>query len=192
MDPGWIKALELPAKITGGLFLACAAIWSLDNAGTLKLDAVASWLRPAIMIIWVGSGCLFGASLVSDVWVASIAYLKKRAAAQETAAKQAADIRAIEEHRKSIIAHLDRLSEKEVYEAAKALKGGSPSFESWAHSTGAGQLLAKGLIYSPPGTYHQEHFPFTFYDFAWEALQERREAILEKDALYEIARRKRR
>ena len=31
---------------------------------------------------------------------------------------------------------------------------------------------------------------FTFYDFAWEALQERRETILAKEAEFEAARRK--
>jgi hypothetical protein len=192
VDSGWIKALELPAKITGGLFIACAVIWYLDGNDTLKLDDIGSWLRPVILIIWVGSGALFGASIVGDVWAVGAAYLKKRAEKKDDAAKEAAEIKAIEEFRKATIAHLDRLSEKENSEAAKALKGASPSFESWAHSTGAGQLIAKGLIYSPQGTYNQDYFPFTFYDFVWDALQERREAILEKEAVYELERRKRR
>lgn len=192
MDSGWIKALELPAKITGGLFVACTVIWLLDGRGALKLDDVTSWLRPATSIIWVISGCLFGASIVADVWTAGVERLKKRAEAKDAAAKEAAEVAARDERRKTIVAHLDHLSEKENNEAAKALKGGSPSFESWAHSTGAGQLMGKGLIYSPQGTYNQDHFPFTFYDFAWEALQERREAILEKEAAYELKRKKRR
>ena len=192
MDSGWIKALELPAKITGGLFVACAVIWFLDGTDALNLDEVASWLRPVVLIIWVGSGCLFGASLVGDAWTAGAAYLKKRAETKNAAAKEAAEVKAKDERLKAIVTHLDHLSEKENCEAAKALKGGSPSFESWAHSTGAGQLIAKGLIYSPQGTYNQDHFPFTFYDFAWEALQERREAILKKEAANELERHKRR
>ena len=192
MDSGWIKALELPEKITGGLFVACAVIWFLDGTETLNLDDVASWLRPVILIIWVGSGCLFVASLVGNAWAAGAAYLKRRAESKSTAAKEAAEVKAKDEHRNAIIARLDHLSEKENYEAAKALKEGSPSFESWEHSTGAGQLKGKDLIYSPQGTYHQDHFPFTFFDFAWKALQERREAILKKEVAYELKRRKRR
>ena len=192
MDSGWIKALELPAKITGGLFVACAVIWFLDGTDSLKLDDVASWLRPVVLIIWVGSGCLFGATLVGDAWSAGATYLNKRTETKDAAARKAAEVKAKDDRRNAIIINLNHLSEKENYEAAKALKGGSPSFESWAHSTGAGQLIAKGLLYSPQGTYNQDHFPFTFYDFAWEALQERREAILEKEAAYELARRKRR
>lgn len=192
MDSGWIKALELPAKITGGLFVACALIWFLDGTDVLNLDDVVSWLRPVILIIWVGSGCLFGASLVGEIWGAGAAYLKKRGETKDAAAKEIAALKAKDERRKAIVAHLDQLSEKETYEAAKALKGGSPSFESWAHSTGAGQLIAKGLVYSPQGTFNQDHFPFTFYDFAWEGLQERKEAILKNEAKYELGRKKRR
>ncbi|MEO0336885.1 MAG: hypothetical protein AAF202_10845 [Pseudomonadota bacterium] len=179
MDSGWIKALELPAKITGGLFVACTVIWILDGSATLNLKDVGIWLRPVILIIWVVSGCLFVASIISQTWTTGTAYWKRRTDTKEAETKE-----------KSIVAQLDHLSEKETYEAAKALKGGSPSFESWAHSTGAGQLMAKGLIYSPLGTYHQDHFPYTFHDFAWEALQEKRETILEKEAAYERERKK--
>jgi len=185
MDSGWIKALELPAKITGGVFVACGAVLLLDRSEALNLNDIASWVRPLVVVLWIASGCLFGASLLADAWSYGVAFWKKRAEEREAEEKKAAAI-------KTRVTHLDQLSEKETYEAAKALKGNSPSFESWAHSTGAGQLMAKGLIYSPQGTYNQDHFPFTFHDFAWEALQERREAILAKEAEYEAARKRRR
>lgn len=192
MDSGWIKALELPAKITGGLFVACGTIWFLDDKNALNLDEIAAWVQPVIVILWIGSGCLFGASLVGDAWSFGANALQKRVEKQDAIGKETLEKEALEARRSSIIAHLDRLSEKEIFEAAKALKGGSPSFESWAHSTGAGQLLAKGLIYSPQGSYNQDYFPFTFHDFVWEALEERRDTILAKEVEYERKRNTRR
>lgn len=192
MDSGWIKALELPAKITGGVFIACGLIWYLDGNDTIKLEGIGPWLRPVIMIIWIVSGSLFGMSIVVDIWKAGVDYLQKRSDKKEKANEKAAEIQAMEARREATVAHLDCLSEKENFEAAKALKGNSPSFESWAYSTGAGQLKAKGLIYSPQGTYHDDNFPFTFYDFVWDALQERRESILKREAEYELARKRRR
>jgi len=192
MDSGWIKALELPAKITGGLFLACGVIWLLDQSETLNLDEIAPWVRPLVIVLWAGSGCLFAATLAGDAWAFGAALFKKRAEKTALMEEQAAQEKAAQEKQEAALKYLDQLSEKENYEAAKALKGNSPSFESWAHATGTGQLIAKGLIYSPQGTYNQDHFPFTFYDFAWEALQERRDTILAKEAEYEAARKKRR
>jgi hypothetical protein len=192
VDSGWIKALELPAKITGGLFIASGVIWFLDRNRALNLDEVATWLRTLILIMWVGTGCLFGTSIIGDVFSAGVALLRKRAAAREVAAQTAAECASKEAARKAILAKLDTLSEREVHEAAKALKAGSPSFESWVHSTGAGQLIAKGLLYSPQGTYNGDHFPFTFHDFVWKALQERREEILSREAAYELERKRRR
>lgn len=192
VDSGWIRALELPAKITGGLSVACAVIWLLDGSDSLNLDDVASWLRPVILIIWISSSCLFGASLLGEAWTAGAAHLRKRAAAKDTAAKEAAELQKRNEQRQALVSQLDHLSERETHEAAKALKGGSPSFETWAYSPGAGHLIAKGLVYSLSGTYNQEQFPFIFHDFAWEALLERREVILANEAKFEKLRQRRR
>ena len=192
LNPDWIKALQLPAKVTGGLFVACTVIWFLDTNSTIRVDDLAFWLRPLYMIIWVVSGCLFGASMFADAWAAGVEYFKRRAETKDSASRKMAEVEAKEKQRQAIAAQLDHLSRPEIYEAAKALKAGSPSFESWAHSTGAGQLMSKGLIYSPQGTFNSEHFPFTFHDFAWEALQQRREAILEKEKAHELERKARR
>jgi hypothetical protein len=42
--------------------------------------------------------------------------------------------------------------------------------------------MGKGLVYTPGGTHHQDHYPYTIADFAWKVILERKEEILEKDA----------
>ena len=176
---GWIKALELPAKITGGVFAGCVAIYLLDRSGQLDLTLIGVWVRPTVLVAGALSGCLFVASVIGELgaigqglW--SGRQLKKRA----------------DSDRAQAISHLDRLSEQEVYLVAKALRGGSPSFTSWAHVSGAAQLVDKGLLIQHAGTFNRDHWPFSFKDFAWEEIEKRREFFLEKEKELEAARKR--
>ena len=51
--------------------------------------------------------------------------------------------------------------------------------------------MAAHLVGTPGGTAHQDHYPFYIVDFAWEALQARRDEFLAKDDETESARPKR-
>lgn len=42
--------------------------------------------------------------------------------------------------------------------------------------------MGKGLLYTPGGSHHREHYPFTIDDFAWEELLKRKDEFLEKQA----------
>jgi hypothetical protein len=39
----------------------------------------------------------------------------------------------------------------------------------------------KGLVVSPGGRHHQDHYPYMIADFAWERLLARKEEFIAKD-----------
>jgi hypothetical protein len=43
-------------------------------------------------------------------------------------------------------------------------------------------LQGKGLVWTPGGRHNQDHYPFSFWDFVWAKLVERREEFLAKEA----------
>jgi hypothetical protein len=171
MDSGWLKALELPAKITGGIAAGSIIALVLDSRGAIDFAAIGSWLRPAIAIAAIFSGALFLAGMINE---GAAAFGKSRSK-KASLADQAA-------FKRKAIAHLDTLSDEEVHIVAKALKEGSPSVKWWFHSGGAAQLVHKGLLDQLPGQYPSDHWPFVFRDFAWEAIQERRDRFLARAA----------
>lgn len=179
LEPGWIKALELPTKITGGVFGACVVIYFLDRSGQLVLADIGAWVRPVVVIAGAVSGCLFVASIIGSIGQGAGKLW------QDHKQKKAHD-----EQRQAAISHLDRLSEQEIYMVCQALKEGSPSFTSWAFISAAAQLVEKGLLIQHAGQFNQDHWPYTFHDFAWEEIEKRRDFFLKKKREYEAARKK--
>lgn len=192
MDSGWLKALELPAKITGGIFAGCVVALYLDTVGTIILSQIGAWLRPSISVAAVFSGTMFLAGILNELVMALRAWLAKSKADAAALADQSAKEASIAEAKAKALAHLDTLSEEEVYIVAKALDEGSPSIKWWFHSGGAAQLVHKGLLDQLPGEYMTEHWPYTFRDFAWQAMLLRKDEYLKRSADLEASRKKRR
>lgn len=192
MDSGWLKALELPAKITGGIFAGCVAALYLDTAGAISLSQIGAWLRPSIAVVAVFSGALFLAGILNELVVAFRSWRAKTIEDAAALADQSAKDSRIADAKAKALAHLDTLSEEEVYIVAKALEEGSPSIKWWLHSGGAAQLVHKGLLDQLPGQYMTDHWPYTFRDFAWQAIILRKEEYLKRSAELEAAKKKRR
>ena len=176
---GWVKALELPAKITGGVFSACVVVYFLDRSGQLVLADIGAWVRPVVVIVGALTGCLFVASVVAAIGEIGGATLKARKTKKGQTEQEAASL-----------AHLDKLSEQEIYMVCEALKEGSPSFTSWAFISAAAPLVEKGLLIQHVGQFNQDHWPFTFRDFAWEEIEKRRDFFLEKEKKLEAERKR--
>jgi hypothetical protein len=118
--------------------------------------------------------------------------LAKKKADAAALADQSAKESKIADAKAKALAHLDTLSEEEVYIVAKALEEGSPSIKWWLHSGGAAHLVHKGLLDQLPGQYMKDHWPYTFRDFAWQAMLFRKEEFLKRSAELEAAKKKRR
>lgn len=58
---------------------------------------------------------------------------------------------------------------------------GTSSFYTYVYSPPASNLQGKGLVWTPGGTHNQDHYPFSFYDFVWEALTPRKDEFIAKD-----------
>lgn len=189
VDPKWLDALKLPLKVTVGVAVAAGLLLALDLQGWLDLGALGTVVRPVLVVVLVLSGVL---SIMNAIDLA-LAPRRARQHVSLLAARRA--IRKQEEgeeaqaRQRVILARLDHLSEEEIHYVAECLTKNTSSFYTWSYSSGASQLVAKGLAWSPGGTHHQDNYPFTFQDFVWSAIQERREEFLEKEAEYERARR---
>jgi hypothetical protein len=85
------------------------------------------------------------------------------------------------EAKKRALTNLDHLSDQEIHYVADCLRRGSPTFYTWVHSSGASMLLGKRLVWTPGDVHHQDHYPYSFFDFAWEEIQSRRDEFLAKD-----------
>ena len=170
MDSGWIKALELPAQITGGVFAACCLVYLLNETGQLALADVGEWALPVIIIAGILSGCLFVGAILAYFWRK---FEKWREQREKKVQK--------DEVQKTALAYLDTLSEQENYMVCKALKEGSPSFTSWLHISAAAQLVDKGLLIQHTGVFNREHWPYTFHDFAWKEIERRKDEFLQKE-----------
>ncbi|MFH1342920.1 MAG: super-infection exclusion protein B [Pseudomonadota bacterium] len=192
MDSGWLKALELPAKITGGIFVGSLVTLYLDSVGSLSLAQIGIWLRPLISVAAIFSGALFLANIVNELVMEFRSRQTKKSADAAAIAEKTANDTAASVAKATALAHLDALSEEEIHIVAKALKDGSPSVKWWCHSGGAAQLVHKGLIDQLPGQYMRDNWPFIFHDFAWEAMLNRKEAFLERAAELEASSNKRR
>jgi hypothetical protein len=83
---------------------------------------------------------------------------------------------------------LDSLTRSEHRILADCLRKNEQSFEGWVHSSHVQTLMAAHLVGTPGGTAHQDHYPFYIVDFAWEALQARRDEFLARTTRTESAR----
>ena len=168
---GWVKALELPAKITGGVFIGCLLVYVLDRSGELVLADIGTWVRPVIVLVGILSGCLFFASILSDGWQASVRFWRSHSESRD---KEKAETEA----RERALKHLDQLSEQELYMVCEAIRENSPSFTSWAYISAGAQLVDKGLLIQHQGRFHTDHWPYTFHDFVWEEIEKRQDEFL--------------
>lgn len=135
MDSGWIKALELPAKITGGLFAASVLIWIVDGSSTLNLDDIGSWMRPLVVVLMILTGCLFVSSIIPQLWQSTESYrFKRRITAQHEVRVRRfkEDIPYLTEKEKKILGYLRHHKQKRFTGASDA-----------GHAT---TLLSKGYI----------------------------------------------
>jgi hypothetical protein len=85
------------------------------------------------------------------------------------------------EREAAVLKRLDYLSAEEIDYLADCLRKNEQSFLAYAHSPTVANLMAKGLVATPGGKYHMDHYPYLILDFAWEALLARKDEFITKD-----------
>lgn len=180
---GWLSALNLPVKIMVGIFSACAAALILDYFSVVDLNVYGwEYTSQTVLLVSLLTGCLSISSIVGD-WLSSMR--KMTLLSERRKLRQGEAMEAFEDHKETVIKRFDHLSREEIHYIANCLRKNESSFLAWVNSSPVANLMAKGLVATPGGQHHQDHYPFYFRDFVWEALVERRDEFIEKDDEFE-------
>lgn len=181
MDPRWLDALKLPARIIVGWFLASALVFVLDYFGVVRLAEFHALARPITIICAVVSGSLSLAAFGGLIYDRIQQRRKPELLAQRRRIRRAEEINRRAEFREQALKRLDYLSTREISYVADCLRKNEQSIITWVHSPEMANLAAAGLVNSPGGTHHKDYYPFSIADFAWAELLKRKEEFIAKD-----------
>jgi hypothetical protein len=177
-DPKWLDALKLPLKVTVAVALAASILFALDWKGVLDLGPLGVFSRPVMIVIAVVFWILTIVGLI-DYAISPFREKERQETRRAVRRKEQEDQR--DARRAVVLAHLDHLSAEEIVYVAGSLREGSPTFYTYVHSPPVTMLLGKGLVWTPGGTHHRDYYPFSFHDFVWSVLLDRKEEFLAKE-----------
>lgn len=164
-----------------GFFLACSILLVFDYAEILKLNQFGKLAKPILIILTIFSGSLSLTGIISYFKDLISEKRKPSLLAARRKLKAAEDEKERIETEHENLQRLDHLSHEEIVYLADCLRKGSQSFFTYVHSPPVTTLMGKGLVYTPGGAHHQDHYPYTVCDYVWVALLERKDEFIEKD-----------
>ncbi len=181
-EPNWINVFKLPTQVMIGLFIASIVLLGLDWVTILNLAVFGKFAKPGVIALTVISGSLsltgIGAFVKDQLMKRqknSLFVLRRQLRLQERENERT-------KAESSALERIDHLSPEELRYLADCLKKGSQSFYTYVYSPSVAALMGKGLVYTPGGSHHQDHYPYTIQDFAWKALLAKKDEILSKDS----------
>ncbi|WP_316227866.1 hypothetical protein [Bradyrhizobium sp. SZCCHNR3015] len=186
-DAKWLDFFKLPLRAIIAIAIASGALLVLVLTHVLDFGPISPYALPVLIIVVVVSvaaaivGC--GESLL-----APLREKKKQSALERRRAlrrKEADEQR--EQRQDAALAQLDHLSKEEIAIVVDALRRGSPSFYTYVYSPPVSLLQGKRLVWSPGGQHHQDYYPFSFYDFVWKVLLERKDEFFSRHAEHKKA-----
>lgn len=180
LEKGWIDALRLPVRIMLGIFVASVSALALDYLAMIELDKLSPSLRSVTILMAVFSGALTLTGLGGLVYDALLARLRHSLVEERRQKKVSEKADAKEKSEANVLSRIDYLSEHELKYLADCLRSNSQTFQAYVHSPPVSTLMAKGIVYTPGGTHHEDHYPFIIRDFAWRSLLERKDEIIRK------------
>lgn len=182
LDAKWLEVFKLPLRTAIAVALASGALLALVFAHILDLGPIGLFALPILIIAAVVSTAMAVVGSV-DALLAPFREKHKRSALElRRAIRRKEQDERREQAQASALSQLDHLSKEEIAVVAKALLGGSPTFYTYVFSPPVSMLQGKRLVWTPGGTHDQDHYPFSFHDFAWKVLLERKEEFVAKDA----------
>ncbi|RWN55575.1 hypothetical protein [Mesorhizobium sp.] len=184
-DSKWLDALSLPTRVITGLAVGA---WGILLAGHYQWIQLEPFWRGVAICVAILFSAIAISSIAGQEIITFRGWLASRKAKREDADKKKADNERVERaHRReqeTILARLDSLSGEELRYVAEALQKKTPSIFTYVHSPAMSLLLEKGLATSPGGTHNQDHYPFRFHDFVWEAIQAGGADFIEREARF--------
>jgi hypothetical protein len=187
-DAKWLDALKLPLKVTIAVALASIALLTLDLTGLFDLGPLGTFTRPVLIILSVVFAILAIVGIIDHILAPFREKRRQSALVSRRAVRRKEREAQFAAERQRIIARLDHLSKEEIHYVADSLRKGSPSFYTYVYSPPVSMLQGKQLVWTPGGTHNQDHYPFSFSDFVWEKLVERKNEFLAKDEEHKRAK----
>jgi hypothetical protein len=182
-DLKWlVDALRLPFKVIAAVALSAIVLLALDLSGLLDLGPLTIFARPVLIMVSVVSGTLVVVEGITYLMAPFNEKQRQSALASRRALRKQEEDGQRQARQAQVIARLDHLSREEIRYVAEALTRDSPTFYTYIHSPPVTMLVGKGLVWTPGGQHHMDHYPFSFYDWVWTRLVERREEFLAKEA----------
>lgn len=181
------SAVKLPGRIIAGLFLACLVALGLNALGILQVATISGLAFPLIGLGAVLFGALSLTALGGVFYDRWSQYQKMTLLAARREIRRNEEKRQRAEFEAKALARLDYLSALELRFVATCLRKNEQSFTASVYSPHINNLITRGLVMSPGGTHHQDHWPFMIEDFAWKHLLAHKVKFMARD--YENRRR---
>lgn len=173
--------LKLPRRAILGILLSCLTLYFLNSYELIDLSIISKHANLALIVLSIIMTSMIFSEIL-DYIISTINHnLKRREVSRRRAIKKAVLEAERSEERSRALKRLNHLSNEEVALVAKALAANSPSFTWWVNCPHASLLMSKKLVFSPVGQHPADHYPFMFYDFAWEELLRRKDEFIERD-----------
>jgi hypothetical protein len=175
---GFLKALELPAKVFLGIFISSLVLLFADHYEFLPLAPL--WIHSSLVlkIVAVVSGCLLLASGVAFIVENRLNSRKASLLSRRRALIKSERQAELEKKKSEKLLYLDSLSHEEKLIIAVALRANSISVVVPFDSIGANLLRSKGLGIFAGGVVDISGAAFTIAPYVWKAIQERKDTIL--------------
>jgi len=172
--------MKLPLRVTLALALASGVLLLLDSQSVLELSALHAKTQTIVVVVWVAS-TVFSLGAIVNLLLEQFSERRKqlRFSGRRAGRKQEQKRQRTRAQARTL-KHLDHLSQDELKYVMDCLRNETPVFHTYEQSPPVDALQRSGLVWSSGTENHTDHFSFTFYDFAWEALLARKDEFIAK------------
>jgi len=180
LDRRRIGRMKLPLRVALAVALASGVLLLLDSQSVLDLSAVHAKTQTIAAIVWVASS-VFSLGAIVNLLLERFGERRKQSrSAGRRAGRKQEQKRQRTRAQARTLKHLDHLSLDELKYVVDCLRNETPVFHTYEQSPPVDALQRNGLVWSSGAENQTDHFSFSFYDFAWEALLARKDEFITK------------
>lgn len=172
--------MKLPLRVTLAVALVSGVLLLLDSQRVLDLSAVHAKTQTIVVLVWLASS-VFSLGAIFNLLLAQLSARRNQSRmAGRRAGRKQEQKRERTRAQARTLKHLDHLSLDELKYVVDCLRNETPIFHTYEQSPPVDALQRNGLVWSSGKENHRDHFSFSFYDFAWEALLARKDEFITK------------